>query len=56
MTSAVRTPRAWVGEGVDLKTAQSRLGHSDPRFTLALLTERFMRPRRQRADGKSGRL
>ena len=33
--------RAWsnetlVAEGVDIKTAQSRLGHSDPRLTLAV--------------------
>ena len=25
-----------VAEGVDVKTAQSRLGHSDPRLTLAI--------------------
>lgn len=28
-----------VAEGVDLKTAQARLGHSDPRLTLAIYTQ-----------------
>jgi integrase len=30
---------ALVGEGVDLKTAQTRLGHSDPRLTLGLYAQ-----------------
>jgi integrase len=30
---------ALVAEGVDLKTAQSRLGHSDPRLTLAIYAQ-----------------
>ncbi len=28
-----------VGAGVDLKTAQVRLGHADPRLTLALYAQ-----------------
>jgi integrase len=28
-----------VAEGVDVKTAQSRLGHSDPRLTLAVYAQ-----------------
>ena len=30
---------AMVAEGVDVKTAQTRLGHSDPRLTLALYAQ-----------------
>lgn len=28
-----------VAEGVDMKTAQTRLGHSDPRLTLAIYAQ-----------------
>jgi len=30
---------AMVAEGVDVKTAQARLGHSDPRLTLAIYAQ-----------------
>jgi len=32
-------PRADALEGVDVKTAQTRLGHSDPRLTLGLYAQ-----------------
>jgi integrase len=39
-----------VAEGVDLKTAQSRLGHSDPRLTLAIYAQKTTEADRQAAD------
>ena len=39
-----------VAEGVDLKTAQSRLGHSDPRLTLAIYAQKTTEGDRQAAD------
>jgi hypothetical protein len=38
-TSAGRTPRYLVSTCVDIKTAQTRLGHSDPRLTLAIYAQ-----------------
>jgi hypothetical protein len=35
---------ALVLEGVDVKTAQARLGHSDPRLTLAIASDQRGRP------------
>lgn len=34
---------ALVRDGVDLKTAQTRLGHSDPRLTLASTPRRLLK-------------
>ena len=39
-----------VAEGVDLKTAQSRLGHSDPRLTLAIYAQKTTDGDRHAAD------
>jgi hypothetical protein len=39
-----------VAEGVDVKTAQSRLGHSDPRLTLAVYAQKTTEGDRQAAD------
>ena len=39
-----------VAEGVDLKTAQSRLGHSDPRLTLAVYAQKTTEADRQAAE------
>jgi integrase len=39
-----------VAEGVDLKTVQSRLGHSDPRLTLAVYAQKTTEGARQAAD------
>src|SRR2546430_13611240 len=39
-----------VAEGVDLKTAQSRLGHSDPRLTLAIYAQKTTEGDRHAAD------
>jgi integrase len=39
-----------VAEGVDLNTAQSRLGHSDPRLTLAIYAQKTTEADRQAAD------
>jgi integrase len=41
---------ALVAEGVDLKTAQARLGHSDPRLTLAVYAQATSEGDRQAAD------
>jgi len=38
-TYAVRTRPGWVLAGIDLKTAQTRLGHSDPRLTLTVYAQ-----------------
>jgi hypothetical protein len=37
-------------EGVDIKTAQSRLGHSDPRLTLAVYAQATTEADRAAAD------
>jgi integrase len=37
-------------EGVDLKTAQTRLGHSDPRLTLAVYAQATNEGDRRAAD------
>jgi integrase len=39
-----------VAEGVDIKTAQERLGHSDPRLTLAIYAQATTEADRQAAD------
>src|SRR5689334_14764904 len=39
-----------VAEGVDLKTAQTRLGHSDPRLTLAIYAQKTTEGDRHAAD------
>ena len=41
---------ALVGENVDLKTAQIRLGHSDPRLTLAVYAQATTEADRTAAD------
>jgi len=41
---------ALVLEGVDLKTAQTRLGHSDPRLTLGLYAQASSEADRDAAD------
>jgi integrase len=41
---------AFVGENVDLKTAQIRLGHSDPRLTLAVYAQATTEADRTAAD------
>ncbi len=56
--AATISPRAhatgMVLEHVDLKTAQTRLGHSDPRLTLAVYAQTTMTfPRPARSVGKS---
>jgi integrase len=47
---------ALVAEGVDLKTAQTRLGHSDPRLTLAIYAQATTEADRSAADRLAGRL
>jgi integrase len=47
---------ALVAEGVDLKTAQTRLGHSDPRLTLAVYAQATTEGDRQAADQVAARL
>jgi integrase len=45
-----------VSEGVDIKTAQARLGHSDPRLTLAVYAQATSEADRDAADRVGGRL
>jgi len=47
---------ALVLEGVDLKTAQTRLGHSDPRLTIAIYAQASTQADRDAADRLAGRL
>ena len=47
---------ALVAEGVDLKTAQTRLGHSDPRLTLAVYAQATTDGDRRAADQVAARL
>jgi integrase len=47
---------ALVLEGVDLKTAQTRLGHSDPRLTLGLYAQASIEADRDAADRVGARL
>ncbi|MGH8871250.1 MAG: hypothetical protein ACRDWS_04685 [Acidimicrobiia bacterium] len=47
---------AMVAEGVDVKTAQVRLGHSDPRLTLAIYAEATTEADRSAADKLGTRL
>jgi integrase len=47
---------ALVAEGVDLKTAQARLGHSDPRLTLAVYAQATTEGDRTAADRLGERL
>jgi integrase len=44
-----------VADGVDLKTAQTRLGHSDPRLTLAVYAQSTPAGDRNAADGLAAR-
>jgi integrase len=37
-------------EGVDMKTAQARLGHTDPRLTLAIYAQATTEADREAAD------
>jgi integrase len=39
-----------VARGVDVKTAQTRLGHSDPRITLAIYAQAVEESDRRTAD------
>jgi hypothetical protein len=39
-----------VAEGVDIKTAQERLGHSDPRLTLAIYAQATTEADREAAN------
>lgn len=45
-----------VVEGVDVKTAQARLGHSDPRLTLAIYAQATTEGDRSAADKLEARL
>lgn len=45
---------AMVAAGVDLKTAQTRFGHSDPRLTLAVYAQAVTEADRLAADGLGG--
>jgi len=47
---------ALVAEGVDLKTVQARLGHSDPRLTLAIYAQATSNADRRAAEAVAGRL
>jgi integrase len=47
---------ALVAEGVDVKTAQTRLGHSDPRLTLAIYAQATSEADRAAADRVAARL
>ncbi|MGH8923573.1 MAG: tyrosine-type recombinase/integrase [Acidimicrobiia bacterium] len=47
---------AMVAEGVDVKTAQARLGHSDPRLTLAIYAQATTEGDRRAADRLGARL
>ena len=47
---------ALIAGGVDLKTAQTRLGHSDPRLTLAIYAQATSEADRTAADGLGARL
>ncbi len=47
---------ALVLEGVDLKTAQTRLGHSDPRLTIAVYAQASTEADRDAANRLAGRL
>lgn len=47
---------ALVAEGVHLKTAQTRLGHSDPRLTLAIYAQATSEGDRAAADRVAERL
>lgn len=47
---------AMVAEGVDVKTAQARLGHSDPRLTLAIYAQATSEGDRTAADKLGARL
>jgi integrase len=44
-----------VAEGVDIKTAQERLGHSDPRLTLAVYAQATTEADRRAADALGDR-
>ncbi|MGH9149220.1 MAG: tyrosine-type recombinase/integrase [Acidimicrobiales bacterium] len=46
---------ALVVEGVDIRTAQGRLGHSDPRLTLAVYAQVVPEADRQAADRLAAR-
>ncbi len=46
---------AMVAEHVDLKTAQVRLGHSDPRLTLAVYAQASSEAERDASDRLGGR-
>jgi integrase len=46
---------AMVADGVDLKTAQKRFGHSDPRLTLAIYAQSVTEADRLAADGLAAR-
>jgi integrase len=45
-----------VAEGVDVKTAKTRLGHSDPRLTLNVYAQATTEGDRQAADRLTARL
>jgi len=45
-----------VAEGVDVKTAQARLGHSDPRLTLAIYAQATSEGDRSAASKLGARL
>jgi integrase len=45
-----------VAEGVDVKTAQARLGHSDPRLTLAVYAQATTEGDRSAAEKLGARL
>jgi integrase len=47
---------AMVIEGVDVKTAQTRLGHSDPRLTLAIYAQATTEGDRSAAEKLGARL
>lgn len=47
---------AMVAEGVDVKTAQARLGHSDPRLTLAIYAQATTEGDRSAASKLGARL
>jgi len=47
---------ALAAEGVDVKTAQTRLGHTDPRLTLAIYAQATTEGDRSAAEKLSARL
>jgi integrase len=47
---------AMVAEGVDVKTAQARLGHSDPRLTLAIYAQATTEGDRRAAERLGAKL